>query len=302
MSTEAQDIARGRWRELLPQLGVDPIFLRNRHGPCPICGGSDRFRFDDRDGTGSFFCNQCGAGDGYTLVCKVTGQSFRDVAKQVRAMMGLKTIARATATDTDDKVAMKRVWEAAHETSEGGPLPIYLTRRLGVVWRSNSIRESSELWHPFAKSKYPAMVSKIANLEGKVANLHLTYLTNDGFKAPIEKAKLIMAGKLPDGCAVRLGPPQPTMGIAEGIESAMSASLLHNDMTVWAATNGTMLTKWQPPTGVTNVVIFGDNDRSYTGHARAYALANRLAINGFGVTVMIPPKPDTDWNDVLLGI
>ncbi len=50
--------ARGRWSEILPRLGIDARFLRNRHGPCPLCGGKDRFRFDDRDGSGSYFCNQ----------------------------------------------------------------------------------------------------------------------------------------------------------------------------------------------------------------------------------------------------
>ena len=33
------DFARGRWREILPKLGIPPESLRNRHGPCPICGG-----------------------------------------------------------------------------------------------------------------------------------------------------------------------------------------------------------------------------------------------------------------------
>ena len=31
--------ARGRWREILPRLGIDARFLVNRHGPCPLCGG-----------------------------------------------------------------------------------------------------------------------------------------------------------------------------------------------------------------------------------------------------------------------
>jgi hypothetical protein len=37
---------------------------KNRHQACPVCGGSDRFRFDDKEGRGTWFCNQCGAGDG----------------------------------------------------------------------------------------------------------------------------------------------------------------------------------------------------------------------------------------------
>jgi putative DNA primase/helicase len=42
--------ARHRWREILPRLGIETRFLVNKHGPCPLCRGKDRFRFDDRDG------------------------------------------------------------------------------------------------------------------------------------------------------------------------------------------------------------------------------------------------------------
>ncbi|MFA9256090.1 primase-helicase zinc-binding domain-containing protein, partial [Escherichia coli] len=51
---------------MLPALGIQ--VLKNRHQPCPVCGGSDRFRFDDREGRGTWYCNQCGAGDGLKLV------------------------------------------------------------------------------------------------------------------------------------------------------------------------------------------------------------------------------------------
>jgi putative DNA primase/helicase len=57
--------ARHRWREILPQLGIETRFLQNKHGPSPLCGGKDRFRFDDRDGTGSYYCNQCGPALGW---------------------------------------------------------------------------------------------------------------------------------------------------------------------------------------------------------------------------------------------
>src|SRR5947199_194195 len=46
------ETARGRWHGILPQLGISANLLRNRHGPCPMCGGKDRFRFDDWDGKG----------------------------------------------------------------------------------------------------------------------------------------------------------------------------------------------------------------------------------------------------------
>jgi putative DNA primase/helicase len=65
MTLNTIERARFRWREILPQLGVETRYLTNKHGPCPICRkGRDRFRFDDRDGSGSYICSQCGAGSG----------------------------------------------------------------------------------------------------------------------------------------------------------------------------------------------------------------------------------------------
>ncbi|MCN6667948.1 DNA primase, partial [Escherichia coli] len=50
--------------------------------------GSDRFRFDDREGRGTWYCNQCGAGDGLKLVEKVFGVSPSDAATKVAAVTG----------------------------------------------------------------------------------------------------------------------------------------------------------------------------------------------------------------------
>ena len=64
---------------MLPTMGVDARFLTGRHGPCPVCGGTDRFRWDDKDGTGSFFCSGCGPGDGFMLAERVTGKTCREL-------------------------------------------------------------------------------------------------------------------------------------------------------------------------------------------------------------------------------
>ena len=64
--------AAGRWPALLVALGIADEYLRDRHGPCPGCGGTDRFRYDDRDGAGSWLCSAGGgaplAGDGFNLL------------------------------------------------------------------------------------------------------------------------------------------------------------------------------------------------------------------------------------------
>jgi len=62
----------GRWPATLAGLGVAAHHLVDKHGPCPGCGGTDRFRFDDKDGRGTWICSQGGgtpaSGDGFDLL------------------------------------------------------------------------------------------------------------------------------------------------------------------------------------------------------------------------------------------
>jgi phage/plasmid primase-like uncharacterized protein len=80
-------IAIGRWPEIFAALGID--VGNGRHMPCPACGGTDRFRFDDQEGRGTWFCNQCSpqAGDGFALVKKVLGFDFAGAVKLVREVV-----------------------------------------------------------------------------------------------------------------------------------------------------------------------------------------------------------------------
>ncbi|MGL6422717.1 primase-helicase zinc-binding domain-containing protein [Aeromonas caviae] len=40
--------ARGQWPFILAELGLS-VPKRGQHGPCPACGGKDRFRLDDKE-------------------------------------------------------------------------------------------------------------------------------------------------------------------------------------------------------------------------------------------------------------
>ncbi|MBW3312860.1 DNA primase, partial [Klebsiella pneumoniae] len=84
--TDTVKQACGHWPRILPALGMKVI--KNRHQACPVCGGADRFRFDDKEGRGTWFCNQCGAGDGLKLVEKVFGISASEASGKVNAVTG----------------------------------------------------------------------------------------------------------------------------------------------------------------------------------------------------------------------
>ena len=289
------EIAKGNWKHLLPTLGVDSRYLVNKHGPCPICDGKDRFRWDDLNDGGGYICSQCGGGDGFDLARKVTGKSFREIADQIASIMGSTNTFERKPVDMEEerqRNAMRRGWRGSWQPTLEGPVGAYLTTRVGCLWPSEAIREC------LSKTGHPVMVCKIDDHQGlRAVNLHLTFLTLDGRKADITPAKKVMPGKLPPGCAIRLGPIKSVMGVAEGIETAISAAIMY-DMPVWACVNGTLLSQWIPPDGVEQVTVFGDNDVNFTGQAKAYILANRLEVQfKRRVNVMIPPMPGQDWND-----
>lgn len=303
--TSARDLARGHWRTLLPALGVESRFLVNKHGPCPMCGGADRFRWDNQNDEGGFICGQCGGGDGFDLARKVTGRTFGLILRDVEELVGKKAGLDANRDHGEEyrlKSAMQTIWQGAGRPISECPVGVYLTKRLGRFWAFQGLRFNPSVWHNEAQARFPAMVAQIVTPQGQAVNLHLTYLQPNGLKANIAKPKLVMAGRLPDGCAIRLGPERERMGVAEGIETALSAAILYK-IPVWACVNGTLLAKWVPPDTAREIVIFGDNDENYTGQAKSYHLANRLEVQfKRKAQVFIPPQIGQDWNDHLLDL
>jgi hypothetical protein len=81
--------ARGRWPSIFDALGIE--VGTGKHRPCPVCGGRDRFRCDNKNGSGSWFCNQCEphAGDGFALVMNVRGCDFPEALRLVAGILGL---------------------------------------------------------------------------------------------------------------------------------------------------------------------------------------------------------------------
>ncbi|MDE1484609.1 TOPRIM and DUF927 domain-containing protein [Xenorhabdus bovienii] len=75
--------ANNQWHGLLEALSINVPNDANKHTACPACGGKDRFRFDNKEGRGTFYCNQCGSGDGLSLVQKVKRCDAASAAKMI---------------------------------------------------------------------------------------------------------------------------------------------------------------------------------------------------------------------------
>jgi putative DNA primase/helicase len=147
--------------------------------------------------------------------------------------------------------------------------------------------------------KLPAMLAPVTR-NGEFMTYHVTYLQN-GSKANVPTPRKILPGPEWGGGAVELFPRNGTcLGIAEGVETAIAAHMLHRTIPVWAALNTSGMKNWKPPEGVEDVVIFADNDLNYAGHAAAYALAHKLHSKVKSVQVWMPVTAGTDWNDFLI--
>jgi putative DNA primase/helicase len=288
------DRAKGRWKDILTALEVPAKCLQDRHGPCPMCGGKDRFRWDNKEGNGTFYCSQCGAGNGVRLLMLIHGWDFLQTARKIESVIGSAKVEqeKRRLTDAECRAALERRWDEAVPVQPGDPVSLYLRRRLGVDIAVPKVIRSGR--------HRPEMVTIVQAPDHVAATAHITLLTEAGEKAPTEKVRWLMRGQIAMGSAVRLSPAAPVMGIAEGIETAVSASLL-TGMPVWSALNEGLLQQWEPPLIAEKVVVFGDNDRNFVGQAAAYALAKRLSLRKVPISceVMIPVEPGDDWNDVL---
>ncbi|MCC7411956.1 MAG: toprim domain-containing protein [Gammaproteobacteria bacterium] len=309
----------GRWPAVLASLGIDDAHLSRRHGPCPCCGGRDRFRFDDREGRGTWYCNQCGAGDGFALLMRVHGWGFEEALREVAAVAGVDSLPPAprnaprpapapdaparptervrgllrTATTPDlvpDAVAYlagRHLW----------PLPAGCTLRAHVAaeYYRPGVGRAVELI-----GRFPALVAPVHDVAGELVTAHVTYLhagtklDRDG--CPARKILSPMTGRV--GCAARLLPlAGDVLGVAEGMETALSAAARHG-VPCWAALNAGLLARFMPPAEVRHVLIFADRDAA--GLEAAYHLREHL--DGRATCELrLPPSPCGDWNDALRG-
>jgi len=299
-SLPLKDRAQGRWSGILPALGIGVPFLTGKHGPCPLCRGKDRWRWDNKEGRGTWICSHCGAGDGIALVMKMRGWDFREAAKQIEAIIGSTSAAtpKRERSDRDKRGAMNRLWRSSKAVGINDPVGRYLGRRTGLTPFPSCLRTAYQAhYQSDCPSFHPAMIAMVTGPDGAPSILHRTYLTDDGCKAPVTGPRRLMSGTVAKGAAIRLAPADEVLGIAEGIETAVSASVLFG-VPCWAAVSAGMLAAWQPPPEAKRIIIFGDNDANYAGQAATYGLARRLGSDGRVVEVRIPSDPGADWNDV----
>lgn len=288
--TDTVKQACGHWPRILPALGVTVI--KNRHQACPVCGGSDRFRFDDKEGRGTWFCNQCGAGDSLKLVEKVFGVTPSEAAGKVNAVTGNLppvapevTAAAEAETEADRKaaaaLAVKLMEKARPATGNA-----YLTRK-GFPGRECLTLTTL---HKTGGVTYRAgdVVVPLYDDSGALVNVQL--INADGLK------RTLKGGQVKGACHILDGKKEAgkRLWIAEGYATALTVHHLTGETVMVALSSVNLLSlaslaRHKYP--ACRIVLAADRDLSGDGQTKASAAAE--ACEG---VVALPPVFG-DWND-----
>jgi len=200
--------------------------------------------------------------------------------------------------DLARRIEMARViWSAARNARET-PLVAYLAARGINIPPPSSLRWETRCWHRERRAHLSAMIAAVRNVEGEVVAVHRTWLYRDpdGTWRRLDRASLAPTG----GAAVRLAPAAETLLIGEGVETCLAA-MQATSQPAWAALSTSGMTALVLPPIVRQVIILADHDANGAGERAARSAAVRWAAEGRRVRIALPPEPETDFNDVLVG-
>ena len=202
--------------------------------------------------------------------------------------------ARPAPESSPNQAHALQIWRASRDPI-GTLTAAYLRHRNITGTIPASIRDHRGLKHTPTGLNLPGMVAAITGADLKVISIQRTFLRCDGRgKANVSEPKMTLGAML-DG-AVRLGPAGPVLGIAEGVETGLSAMELFG-LPVWCSLSASRLDGLYLPPEALEVHLFTDNGTR--GHEAAERAAKAYQAPGRRVVVRFPPERFGDWNDAL---
>lgn len=226
------------------------------------------------------------------------GCSAEDVLRALERMRLLEPAAadrEAPLCKRDDQpsVAALRIWSESRSLT-GTLAERYLAAR-ALRTHSPELR-----FHPRAPHGRrpltcyrPALIAAVRDDVG-LTGIHRTFLDCEPERRGESFLQKCGLGRFGRG-AVRLGGIAPRMGLAEGVETALSATLLFG-LPCWATLGSERFGLIALPPDIGELLLFLDHDQ---GGRRAEALARAAFGSSLRIEAHYPPRAGDDWNDVL---
>lgn len=205
-----------------------------------------------------------------------------------------------TPTDFSRRRLALRIWDDARPIT-GTSAEIYLRRRrISLVPRALRFHPLTPLGSGEDVEFRPAMIAALhdggLHGEGRFVAIQRTFFDRDDARRARDLTDPRMTLGRPDRAAVMLGTATSVLGLAEGVETALSAMILFG-IPVWATLGAERLDQIAIPNRVRQLILFPDNDMA--GEIGAANAIKAYAIPGRDIAVEFPPTGFKDWNDVL---
>jgi phage/plasmid primase-like uncharacterized protein len=270
-------------------------------GPCPACGGIDRFGVHIRKQV--FNCRGCGAkGDVIALVQHLDGGDFKSALATLAGNTPKATPKPARRDDRDDD-SQRRLEQADEIWRTSSPLRpdavAYFAKRgidINDVPEHGGLRFHQRCWWEGGTA---------ACIVGRFT----TAISNEPrgiWRRPISGDKPKSLGPMA-GCVIRLWPDEAVeqgLVLGEGVETVLSAAtkIAHRGTLLqpaWAACSAGNLENFPVLSGVEALTLLVDNDLSGAGQKAAARCAARWSEAGCEVIRLTPKIVGADFNDLV---
>jgi hypothetical protein len=300
----------------------------DRVGPCPVCGGTDRFSINTRKQL--FNCRSFGGGDVIAMVQHLDGCGF---AEAVRTLAGIRPGRSALMADPVkmaevrakaerniiDRLAdeAERFLRAMAVWSEAVPIEGTIAAHYLHVNRKVEIPTGALgpvlRFHPrcaFGNSHHPSLVALVRNIiTDEPQAIVRTALKPDGTSLKVDGKTARKALGPVGGGAVKLtdmGEVTTCLGVGEGIETVLSmrSTPEFGRSPVWALISSSGVASFPVLAGIECLWIAVDNDRPdqrgrQAGNEAALACSKRWTEAGREVCRIVPNRVGRDLNDVV---
>lgn len=313
---------------------------RELAGPCPVCGGRDRFAVNPSKRI--FICRGAAGGDVIGMTMHLCGLDFIGACEQLTGEPAPKGMSRTTDAQAKAEIERRReqaarernqrekeeqadrekkavsaghIWESTAPLAETAG-EAYLLKRGFYVPPSGwppCLRFHKRLSYDLdTKLSFPCIVARVDDVAGDLTAVWREYITEDGLKAPVEVQKLGLGPTI--GGAVRIGGLGPKIGAAEGFRSALGAwFLIGFRYPVWSLLATAGFDNVELPLEVKEVRIFPDGDKPVRrkdgefipvdvppGRRAARKLRDRAKSMGIKATIEPEPLAGFDYENIFI--